>query len=110
MATRYEIERALDDVQAALFAIVRKHALDIPACAVEEIAVYFVTKEVPTLRRLASWARSMSERAEDAAKEILEMLVPGSSRSFTNVQQVAGIIQRAMDDDYDDRLADAEGS
>ncbi len=49
MAMRYEIERALDDVQAELYAIVRKHALDIPNCAVEEIAVYFVTKEVPTL-------------------------------------------------------------
>ncbi len=50
----------------------------------------------------------MSERAEDAAKEILGAL--GCPLSFTNVQQVAGIIQRAMDDDYDDRLADAEGS
>jgi hypothetical protein len=49
MATRYEISKALDDVQSELWAIVRKYALDVPECAVEEIAVYFVTKEVPTL-------------------------------------------------------------
>jgi hypothetical protein len=49
MATRYEINKALDDIQEELYAIVRKYALDIPNCAVEEIAVYFVTKEIPTL-------------------------------------------------------------
>jgi hypothetical protein len=49
MATCHEINKALDDVQEELYAIVRKHALDIPDCAVEEIAVYLVTKEIPTL-------------------------------------------------------------
>lgn len=49
MATRDEITRALDDVQKELYAIVRKHAIDVPDCAIEEIAVYFVTKEIPTL-------------------------------------------------------------
>jgi hypothetical protein len=49
MATCHEINKALDDIQEELYAIVRKHALDIPNCAVEEIAVYFVTKEIPTL-------------------------------------------------------------
>lgn len=49
MATRSEIERALDAVQKALYAIVREHAIDVPDCAVEEITVYFVTKEIPTL-------------------------------------------------------------
>ncbi len=49
MATRDEIERALNAVQEELYAIVRKHGLDVPECAVEEITVYFVTKEIPTL-------------------------------------------------------------
>jgi hypothetical protein len=49
VATREEIARALDNVQEELYAIVRKHGIDIPDCAVEEIAVYFVTKEIPTL-------------------------------------------------------------
>jgi len=49
LATRYEIDQALNGIQEELYAIVRKHALDVPDCAVEEIAVYFVTKEVPSL-------------------------------------------------------------
>lgn len=49
MATRDEIDRALNGVQEELYAIVRKHSIDVPDCAIEEIAVYFVTKEVPTL-------------------------------------------------------------
>ncbi len=49
MATRYEIEKAMDDVQKELYAIIRKHGIDVPDCAVEEIAVYFVTREIPTL-------------------------------------------------------------
>jgi hypothetical protein len=49
MATRDEISRELDSVQKELYDIVRKHAIDVPDCAVEEIAVYFVTKEIPTL-------------------------------------------------------------
>ena len=49
MATRNEIDRALNAVQEELYAIIRKHAIDIPDCAVEEIAVYFVTKEIPSL-------------------------------------------------------------
>lgn len=47
MATRYDIDKALDQVQAELYAIVKKHCPDIPNCAVEEIAVYFVTGEIP---------------------------------------------------------------
>ena len=49
MATRNEIEKALNSIQEELYVIVRKYAVDVPDCAIEEIAVYFVTKEVPTL-------------------------------------------------------------
>jgi len=47
------------------------------------------------------------ERAEDAAAEIMKMV--GRS-GYLITQAVAEIIQKAIDDDFDDRMQDAEGS
>lgn len=62
MATRSELDRALDSVQKELYAIVLKYACDVPDCAVEEIAVYFVTGKIPTLYdwNLKRWPRDES--------------------------------------------------
>ena len=50
----------------------------------------------------------IGERAEDAAKEIVKAfnLDPG----FLVRAAIAEIVQRAMDDDYDERMQDTEGS
>ena len=49
----------------------------------------------------------VDQRAEDAAKEVLERC---GLRGFALANDIAEIIQRAIDDEYDARMQDAEGS
>ena len=48
------------------------------------------------------------ERAEDTAKDIIKQF--GLPPGYLVVAAIAEIIQKAMDDDFDDRMQDAEGS
>lgn len=50
---------------------------------------------------------SVSERAEDAAKEIAALV---KASGYSLHVAIAEIVQRAMDDYHDDIMQDAEGS
>jgi hypothetical protein len=49
MPTRNELDQEIDSVQKELYKIIQDRAIRIPDCVIEEIAVYFVTKKIPTL-------------------------------------------------------------
>ena len=52
-------------------------------------------------------AMFVGERAEDAAKEIAALC---GQVGYLAKTAIAEIVQKAMDDDYDDRMADLAGS
>lgn len=52
-------------------------------------------------------AMIVGDSAEDAAREIAKLIGVGD---FNTKIAIAEIIQRAMDDDFDTRMQDAEGS